>query len=535
MMLCDLCKEVRPPHSGEGFGEDHVCLLQHHPNFDALLRSASAGCAMCTAFRPFVEYCRRKRLGQPVFDKSSEDDESVYSVDERHPQDDPFDNEDVSDPNDIDDEMEILSRKWAEPAIIQTSKTTYYEDEGRRYYWVDESLDGRNNLLQESHHRTLEREEAEDRAAGLLGQHKDSTDDYEIVQWLCKQEGKRLDSEQMWISARTFHGGEDDLKGHREVSPVIILSAGSVEMADLGSSFCLNGRMVGNKHRLRLEVPSLYKWPLDELKMRRQPSCQPIQPTFEFYQHREGVKTSSRPVTSRSIPPDPSSRLCWSLMKEWKSTCEKFHKGCRRQDGGKAPTRLVDVGVLDASRRPRLQVSDSDSAKRYATLSHCWAGALQVVSVLQAGNIEQMKRGINMAAMPQTFQDAVRITQELNIPYLWIDCLCVVQDSVDDWARESPHMARYYEGGEIMLSALASSSSSQGMLRRRAVDDDAVTVSLDSHELGFRLALEDVTGAVKPDTYSDVRPRMTQQPLNTRGWTLQERLFAPRVIHFTQQ
>lgn len=34
--------------------------------------------------------------------------------------------------------------------------------------------------------------------------------------------------------------------------------------------------------------------------------------------------------------------------------------------------------------------------------------------------------------LPPTIQDALRVTQTLGFQYIWIDALCIMQDSEDD-------------------------------------------------------------------------------------------------------
>lgn len=63
-----------------------------------------------------------------------------------------------------------------------------------------------------------------------------------------------------------------------------------------------------------------------------------------------------------------------------------------------------------------------------------------------------------MAAMPlknltKTFRDAVNITQNLELDYLWIDALCIIQDSISDWEKESATMSSVYGGSTINIAA----------------------------------------------------------------------------------
>ena len=66
----------------------------------------------------------------------------------------------------------------------------------------------------------------------------------------------------------------------------------------------------------------------------------------------------------------------------------------------------------------------------YVSLSHCW-GSGQYFH-LTTGAIDQMKTGISKSLLSKTFNDAIRAMLELGVKYLWIDTLCIIQDSKSD-------------------------------------------------------------------------------------------------------
>ena len=76
------------------------------------------------------------------------------------------------------------------------------------------------------------------------------------------------------------------------------------------------------------------------------------------------------------------------------------------------------------------------------TRSHCWG----------------LYQGMAIDFLTQTFQDAVRIAQRLGAKYLWINSLCIFQDSLEDWQREAPTMSEVYQGSLCNIAASASKS-----------------------------------------------------------------------------
>ena len=78
-------------------------------------------------------------------------------------------------------------------------------------------------------------------------------------------------------------------------------------------------------------------------------------------------------------------------------------------------------------------------------------------------NLTRRIESINMTDIPKTFQDAVLITRKLGYRYLWIDSLCIIQDSASDWQIESVKMADIYFNAVVNISADASPRSDSGI------------------------------------------------------------------------
>ncbi|KEZ43698.1 hypothetical protein SAPIO_CDS4318 [Scedosporium apiospermum] len=55
--------------------------------------------------------------------------------------------------------------------------------------------------------------------------------------------------------------------------------------------------------------------------------------------------------------------------------------------------------------------------------------------------MSSLESGVPIASLSRTYQKALRLTATLGVRYLWIDALCILQDSDEDWLQESPKMA----------------------------------------------------------------------------------------------
>lgn len=133
-----------------------------------------------------------------------------------------------------------------------------------------------------------------------------------------------------------------------------------------------------------------------------------------------------------------------------------------------------------------------------------------------------------MAELPRTFQDAVTTTRLLGFRFLWIDSLCILQYSKQDWEQQSSKMADIYANGTINLAARAAPNATAGLFVERPESPDSC-----------RLPYVDATGGLQGTMYmrdpSFKHEYVRQTPLDKRRWVLQKRLLSPRIVHFGSQ
>lgn len=213
----------------------------------------------------------------------------------------------------------------------------------------------------------------------------------------------------------------------------------------------------------------------------------------------------------RPIAVDPSSEACTNMARSWLARCSS-HENCPSQVAAPLPTRLVEIS--HEGQECKLHISTSGEKDHYVTLSHCW-GPDGIKFLLKKANIKQLQNSIHTESLPRSFQDAIAITRRLGFRFLWIDALCIIQDSVEDWACESSVMSEIYRNGIVMISATAAPDSQHGILRPR---DLLRSPRFGRHEEFFFQASCD--------------GRYSNKPLHYRGWCLQERIMAPRILHF---
>lgn len=119
--------------------------------------------------------------------------------------------------------------------------------------------------------------------------------------------------------------------------------------------------------------------------------------------------------------------------------------------------------------------------------------------------------------LPRTFQDAIQVTRGLGVRYIWIDALCIVQDDHQDWEREAGEMATIYHNSFLTITGAAAESPEAGLFSTNSsLMLNSAIVQLIHHF---------------PNSRTDPR----QHPLLNRAWTYQERMLAPRVLHFGRE
>jgi len=220
----------------------------------------------------------------------------------------------------------------------------------------------------------------------------------------------------------------------------------------------------------------------------------------------------------------------------WLKRCDSEHADCSAGLSGERvgtmtalPTRLVDVG-LAGTPMCRLAVTQG-MVGRYAALSHRWGGKTPLKTM--RANLDQHKQEIPLGRLPQTFQDAIRLTRQLGLGYIWIDSLCIVQDSRQDWAQESQRMGAIYEGAYVTMAATSGTDGDAGIFASAGNAIDYVKLPCDAQvpELGHMYFSRPVplTQSLHQD---DAGVRLEQSPLNQRGWVFQERALSRRLLHF---
>ena len=216
----------------------------------------------------------------------------------------------------------------------------------------------------------------------------------------------------------------------------------------------------------------------------------------------------------------------WRLARGWLSECLSHHTRCNHVTSVEDyyPTRLIDLRGNSSDCELRLYSTSNDWIKEpYMTLSHCW-GKAQFLR-LTSSTHDRLQKGFALAELPPTFQDAIVVTRALGINFLWIDALCILQDSIVDWQHEAALMSQVYANSICNISALDARDSTGGLF----FDREDSSIPYCTFNICRKFERKRVYECAYADFWSD---SIQHAPLTRRAWVLQERLLAPRVLHF---
>jgi hypothetical protein len=181
-------------------------------------------------------------------------------------------------------------------------------------------------------------------------------------------------------------------------------------------------------------------------------------PLWSLYTHLAG--TTSRmdiiqPESTCNINP-----IAIEQIKMWLETCEREHYGCKQQGALQhseigPPFRLIDIGSSTDANVHLTYSSDRTRDLKYITLSHRWTDDTRETQLFRS------EEGAFFSCMPvrdwpPLFQDTISIARMLDIQYIWIDSLCIVQDSDEDKAVQLQLMDKIYANGVVNLAAITS-------------------------------------------------------------------------------
>jgi Heterokaryon incompatibility protein (HET) len=248
--------------------------------------------------------------------------------------------------------------------------------------------------------------------------------------------------------------------------------------------------------------------------------------------------------------------------------CATSHENCPGFSywaDSQLPTRVIYVGSDDREVRLFLSsgmndINHGNATRGYTALSYVWGMDQDFKTTKE--NVNTRYQSLDVKCLPTTIQDAISVTRSLQIPYLWVDSLCIIQDLPTDVSNEISKMAQIYKSAIVTISAAKANNCEEGFLEPRQRISSILASSL---QIPFRLpsqALQDLSqdpsrkerfmsrlgGLIKKNQsvsfgeislcadmscghdISMANGHNVIEPITGRAWTLQESWLSARVL-----
>ncbi|KAH9889562.1 heterokaryon incompatibility protein-domain-containing protein [Cubamyces lactineus] len=234
-----------------------------------------------------------------------------------------------------------------------------------------------------------------------------------------------------------------------------------------------------------------------------------------------------------------------ALAKACIKQCVCDHERCRMiapPGPASLPSRLIDCSNLFC-----LRILETDSTMcsgRYIALSYVW-GDDQPYRTTKDNLASYTKHGVDYSTLSQTVRDAIRVTRALGVQYLWLDSLCIIQDSQEDKHRELARMRDVYRHAYLTIDAASAGSVNEGFLQDRRPLDPEHTLPFVCPRDSTRPLSEGIapTGEIyltheatmDLQTHAEMHGKLPQSYTARRAWCLQEALLSTRSLVFTSE
>ncbi|KAJ2903206.1 uncharacterized protein MKZ38_010242 [Zalerion maritima] len=241
-------------------------------------------------------------------------------------------------------------------------------------------------------------------------------------------------------------------------------------------------------------------------------------------------------VSARPFVQDPSGEETLTFLKERLQNCLENHEECcERPEGLRPPPRLLEIPD-DLENQPiQLKVIDEGDAEEdisYVALSYRWGGE-QPMKTTSENLEERVESGLPLSSLPRTFQDAITLTSNLGLKYLWIDSMCMVSDNIPDIEKHYANISHIYQGATMVLSASRAANVSDGFLKPRTAPT--------WHKSVFRFPFHALDGTIGSVLAIGNLERTSgvlatpEEPVASRAWCLQEYLLSQRFLSVGQR
>jgi hypothetical protein len=221
-----------------------------------------------------------------------------------------------------------------------------------------------------------------------------------------------------------------------------------------------------------------------------------------------------------------------SRVRDWIKTCLEEHTACADFHASttneyERPTRVLEIS---GEQEVKLRCNMTCERYEYLALSHMWGENHQNQIQLVESRLGEFIANVPWNELSLIYHEAIHVTRELGYRYLWIDSLCIIQDSVSDWNYEARRMASVYGNCVCNIAYLFPPDSNQPVRGDPRVWSPCILRTAMATTPGIYVRhLVDSWSRAFPEEQQDWLVQRNW-PLFSRAWTFQEYLLSPRTL-----
>jgi hypothetical protein len=237
-------------------------------------------------------------------------------------------------------------------------------------------------------------------------------------------------------------------------------------------------------------------------------SIQPCKPAPSPYPNEEPQKSVKFDVNELTL---------------WLDRCKIHH--CLPSDHSKHALpeglRLIDV--------QNQCIIQPKSHVEYCALSYVWGrpGAVQQPRLTSRNRLET-PNSLRALDLPKTILDAMDLCRDIKCKFLWVDSLCIVQDSGDDKHRQISSMADVYSQSFLAIIACGGNDANAGLAPYARDGNPGRNASISY--LTRKSSKGSFVASLSPQIAAQ---EIAKSAWASRGWTLQEYALSRRVLFLT--
>jgi hypothetical protein len=176
-----------------------------------------------------------------------------------------------------------------------------------------------------------------------------------------------------------------------------------------------------------------------------------------------------------------------------------------------------------------VETSPGSQQLKWLSLSYFWGEGPSMK--LTTDTMNMLRNGIPLNKFDPTIQDAILVTRALEITYIWIDALCIIQDhNAKEWNEQASKMNEIYGGSTVTLVVASSNSVMNGFLKKRELQH--IPILWYSNPAGDSTDIKPLASVFFSPEW-DKNEDELNGPWSNRGWTMQEGLLPSRLLHYT--